>query len=143
VISADSLLEPEGRLDRRTLWPRLSESKVLDKLDAYIADGYRRGADLATAAERDAYATEWAYWRAFDNVHQRVLVNPSTIGLGGQGNAAWLLTQIQDIERQALRAFEAAEAILVGVVADPTPVTRQSACVPTLFGLTENVAPPA
>jgi hypothetical protein len=140
VVASDSLLEPDGRFDRRVLWPRLSETKVLDKIDAYLAEGYRRGADLATAAERDAYATEWAYWRGFDNVHQRVLVNPSTIGLGGQGNASWLLTQIQDIERQAIRARDAAEAILVGTVADPTPVTRQSACVPTIFGLTADVS---
>lgn len=103
-------------------------------LEAFLLDGYTRGAVIDVDADLDSFAESWAYWRAFDDVHTRMLVNPSTYALQGQGSAAWLLTQIQDVEKKAIEARDAAGLILDAYIIEEiveAPITRDSACVPT------------
>lgn len=120
------------------MFPRASEQTVLDKLDTYLRDAYARSENVITDSDdRDLFARHWANARALSEVHKRVLINPSSVALGDQGSGSWLLTQIQDIERIALEERALADALLltyeeVDVVAE-APITRSSACVPTVF----------
>jgi hypothetical protein len=137
MLSADAFLTPEGRLDQRVLWPRLSSNAVYDLLQGFITDAYHQAGmdEIAPGAERDAIAAQWVYYRAYDNVHDRLLINPSSVGLGDQGTAGWLLTQIQDVETKALQALESFTLMLGGALGGGdvalTPVTRESAFVAT------------
>jgi hypothetical protein len=135
-LTLESFKKPLGRLDRRVLWPRVSEVEVDTMIEAFITDAQARGGAVIDDGDPDldTFIENWVYWRAFDDVHLRMLVNPSSYSLGGQGGASWLLTQIQDVERLALEARDAANAVLavwlVDVV-DEAPIARESACVKT------------
>lgn len=140
ALDIQRLKLPQGRLDPKVLWPRLSEDASDELLAGYLADGVVQAtaAPISAGPDRDAAAIEWAYWRAFDEVHKRLLINPSSISLGGgEGSANWLLTQIQDVEAQALAARDAFYAIVERVLSVEVVghVTRSSACVPTSFTL--------
>lgn len=135
-LTIESFKKGKGRLDRRVLWPRQTETEVDTLIGAFLEDAVARGSAVIDEGDPDldAFIENWVYWRAFDDVHLRMLVNPSSYSLGGQGGASWLLTQIQDVEKQALEAREVATGILevwLVEIIDEAPITRESACVKT------------
>lgn len=128
ALSASDLLTPEGALEAAVLWPDLSEAKVNERLEVYLRQGTEQGADLSEATDRDEYTRQWSYYRAYDEVYQRRLMQPSSVEDRDEGSASWLLTQIEWIGQRRDEAKAAADAILTdaGIEEDEEYGTIQS-----------------
>lgn len=133
------LLDPVGELEPTVLWKGATLAQVKKRLQGYLDDGYGK-ADvqaLEAAADQDAAAVQWAYYRAYAAVYRQMVRRPSTIDVTNEGSSGTLLTQITlmgQLADQALAAYEAiiAEATapeIVEVRADP----RGSVTVPLRF----------
>jgi hypothetical protein len=99
ALAADALLTPEGRVNAALFYPDDVESQVITRLGVYLAAGY----DVATAitpaldeATADKLASTYAYWRAWDDVAQRLVLGASSATLEGEGTITRLGSQISE-----------------------------------------------
>lgn len=99
--AADTLI-PKGRLNPAALWPGVDGNVVRENLEQYLAEGYSKTAD-------DEAARTWAYYRAYQEVYERLLLTPSTVSINDEGSASYLLTQMEHVGQladAALAEFE-------------------------------------
>lgn len=78
-------------------------SEVNAKLETFLVEGYEEAAGVAVEG-KDGAARLWAYWRAWDEVYQRLLVMPSTVETSDQGSSSYLLTQMEHVGELAAEA---------------------------------------
>lgn len=85
AVLPDDLLQPKGDLDL-ALFTGLTASDVSDALEAYLTDAAGRIAQAGVpAADVDAAARAWAYYRAYTRIGQRLLAMARTATIEGQG----------------------------------------------------------
>jgi hypothetical protein len=112
AVTAASLLSPTGRLDRKVLWPGVSASKVNEYLAAYITDGETEAEAITDETAQDRAVKQWAYYRAFDEVYQRLVSQPASVADADEGSQSYLVTQMQLMKERRDEALAAFEAIL-------------------------------
>lgn len=108
ALEADALLSPTGRLQAAVLWPGVTTATVTAKLEAFLLEA------VGLTDDADAQR-EWAYYRAFDEVYQRMLLMPSSVTFADEGSGSYAVEQmrlVKELRDQALAAYE--ELIVVG-----------------------------
>jgi hypothetical protein len=110
ALHANDLLEPKGELNHSALWPKKSLSAVSGDLEEYLTEGYAKAADVADE-ELDEAARQWAYYRAYLNVDQRLNSRPASVQLADEGGASYLGAQLTYWGEKAAQALEKFEAL--------------------------------
>lgn len=110
MLTANALLTPKGRLNAQALWPSAGLDEVQGFIAEYLAEGYVKAAGVS---EPDEAARQWAYYRAWDEAYQRMLLLPSTVSTSDEGSSSYLLTQMEHVGELAAEALAAFNAILV------------------------------
>lgn len=114
AVAAADLLSPNGEIEV-SFFPGEDETAVTGRLTAYISDGNAKAASLS-GAEKDAAVTAWAYHRAYKAIYTKLLRNPSSWSLEGEGSASISGEQIKAFGRLAddyLAVFNAAVVVPV------------------------------
>lgn len=103
AVQPADLLTPTGRLERKVLWPGVSLTKVTEYLTAYLADADQQPAfdEITDVVVADRARKAWAYYRAFDEVYQRLLAQPSTVADSDEGSQSYVFTQITSMGERA------------------------------------------
>lgn len=112
AVTPAALISPTGELDPAILFPGESTSVFTARLTAYLAQGATEAAGLSGAA-LDAAVTNWAYYRAYDAVAQRLAAEPVSQSLSDQGSVTYGGNQARTFRALAdakLAAFTAAVA---------------------------------
>ena len=105
-----------GLFNTKALWPRVTPTQVTAKFTAWLADAETQVSGLA-ADLKDSATRAWVKYRAWDDVYQIRLGNPSSIAVEGRGSSGFTQGQIDAAlaERDAaLAAFEAITPIVEG-----------------------------
>jgi hypothetical protein len=97
LVAAD-LLSPSGEIDGALFYPQLSSGGVSAKLGLYItaAASFADGAGVSDPALVDELSRAWIYYRAWNDVVQRLTLTPATASLGGEVSTSFLQTQINE-----------------------------------------------
>ncbi len=109
AVAGSDLLSPVGRLIPAVHFPGQSTGTVSAKLDEFVADGARRASAVSDATAKDDAVRLWGYYRAFDEVYQRLMVQPASAADSDEGSRSYLQGQIDaaKAERDAmLEEFE-------------------------------------
>lgn len=135
VVPSD-LKTPIGKIDGASMFPGEVTATLDARLEAYIDEGEDEAGPLSewdSQAELDAAVTQWAYYRAFEAVHIRLIANPAMVGIAGEGNTAFTSSQIESFGTLAAE-FKARFAALIAVEANVAVQPIPSGGVPTSFG---------
>lgn len=94
MISPSELLAPAGDL-LSSHFPGELGNTLDERIQGYISEA----AALATsytvdASDLDNFVKAWAYHRAYRAIHARMVNDPSTVVMDGQGQASTLWSQI-------------------------------------------------
>lgn len=128
-LAAADVTEPRGRIPR-ALFPSDDAAGFDARMVAYITEAEARDAVLAldTAAERDAAAERWVYYRAFHSAHSERLATALKRDADGAGSSAFSDAQIRGLAQQADRWLAEYQELTADAVAGPVgrarPVTR-------------------
>ena len=104
AMIATDCLTPSGRLNGAALWPKggrtnpkgYNESEVGETLSAYLQEGYAKAEVVAlAAADQDEPARLWAYYRAYQEAYERLLLMPSSVSVSDQGSSGYTQAQIE------------------------------------------------
>ncbi len=120
AVNPADLLTPLGRLDRKVLWPGTSSLTVTTYLPAYLADAAAEAVEITDTAANDKAQKWWAYYRAYDEVYQRLLSQPASVSDSDEGSQSYLVAQIEmmrDRAGEALTAFN--EIVEAETATDP------------------------
>lgn len=121
-LTADNLLSPDGRLIPKVHFPGQSLTSVKRKLAKFIANA-KTDATAANIPEDTlrAFQAAKAYYRAFDEVYQRLIVVAASVTVD-EGNRSYLRDQIVAVqaERDAALA-EATDLIPSAATVAPLP----------------------
>lgn len=123
ALHAVDLLTPRGRLNGAALWPGVVTDVVEESLEAFLDEGYGLAVGVS---DPDEAARLWAYYRAWDETHQRLLAMPSSVQTSDQGSASYLQVQITEFGRLAAGAkveFDALVAEAAGTVTEWPVIT--------------------
>ncbi|HYC32003.1 MAG TPA: hypothetical protein VEB59_06905 [Gemmatimonadales bacterium] len=132
VQPAALLVENGGWLDRKVIWPDLSERAVLRRIEAYLADADSQTgfSSLETDAVKDRTRTYWGYYRSKAEQVDRLTGDPASVDDKDEASGSYLATQINLVvaERDRWKAlFDAEiEAVTTPAVANPQPIARSS-----------------
>lgn len=96
AVTPDDLKSPTGRIDPAVFFPGEQTVDVDVRLQAYIDEGESEAADIASDVDAfDAAVILWAYYRAFDAVHMRLVGLPSSIDIAEEGSTSYTSSQIE------------------------------------------------
>lgn len=124
-VTAASLLSPTGEIEI-SFFPGENETQVTARLNAYITEGVAKAAALSGAAQ-DAPVTSWAYHRAYKAIYTKLLRNPSSWAVEGEGSASISSAQIREFGKLAddkLAEFNG--AVVVPIDANAPPMASSS-----------------
>jgi hypothetical protein len=110
-VTAAALKTPTGKIDP-AFFPEDRTSAQLDaRLASYIAEGVTLVADL-DASEQDAATTMWAYYRAFEAVHLRMIATPASMSIADEGSVSFSSAQIASFGTMAASYKSSFEAMV-------------------------------
>lgn len=111
AVTPDDLKSPTGRIDPAVFFPGEQTVDVDTRLQAYIDEGESEADDIASDVDAfDAAVILWAYYRAFDAVHMRLVALPSMTSINEEGSTQYLQSQMDTFAARAaefLAAFRA------------------------------------
>ena len=119
ALSPEDLRDPLGLLDAAVLWPGQSLDTVDARLQAYLDEAVTKTAAFTDTTDQVEAQKQWAYFRAYDAVYQRLVSLPSTVAFQDEGSGSYLVTQMQLMKERrddARAAFEELEDALDAVV---------------------------
>lgn len=106
-VTAVQLREPQGPV-APSFFPGESAADLDVRLVAYITDGEAQVDAFAAASgltvgteDRDAAVRNWALYRAYDAVANRLATSPLSVGLSDQGDRRYDKEQISILRRRA------------------------------------------
>jgi hypothetical protein len=133
MLTPGDLRSPTGDLGD-SLFPGESPSKLEERLQGYLTEGYAKAAALAyTGEDADDVARAWAYYRAYHAVYVRMLNEPSTVQIEGQGQKSSLWPQIEAMGKLADAAKATYEDLLPEVTSTTVSGIPETTSVPTQF----------
>jgi hypothetical protein len=103
TATALDLLQPTGRLVA-SYFPDDDTQTLTDRLTTYLTEGY--GDDPTN----DAAAIQWAYFRAYSAIAERIALSPASAALPGVGSVGFNSSQpkfFADLAAQARAAYDA------------------------------------
>lgn len=109
AISANDLVVDRGVLEPKLFWPALSRSKALEKLNAFLADAVTRTSSMTAGADKDEAQRQWAYYRAYAEVYNRLSISAESIDVrdeGSRSNSKDMRDRVKLLMDEALAAFE-------------------------------------
>lgn len=93
MVQPADLKSPAGKIDD-SMFPGEATATLDVRLQTYITEGVAEvGSELA-GAELDAAVTLWAYYRAFEAVHLRMISTPASVNIAEEGSASFTGAQI-------------------------------------------------
>lgn len=112
AVTAADLIDPTGRI-LPSLFPGDDSTALTARVNGYLDQALSQSgvSDLATA-EQDAAVTQWAYWRAFDAVCNRLNADAARVDFDGQGGRQMLAEQFRHWAAQRDEARASYDAIL-------------------------------
>lgn len=133
-LAAADLLQPDGRV-ASSFFPDDDATALADRLDTYLTAAYAdpRVVALTTDAEQDAAARQWAYYRAFEAVADRVFGEAASIELSDQGARQRLISQMEYWKGERDAALNTFDALAPTLVVSTTPARQGSVSVPITF----------
>lgn len=123
AVTPADLTAPVGKIDS-AFFPGEAAPELDARLQTYITEGEVRAADLEDDVETfDAAVTLWAYYRAFEAVHFRLIATPSLVGIVGEANMQYTGPQITAFATRAEEFKSQFDAMLdvSTTVAPPIP----------------------
>src|SRR5215208_1439014 len=97
MLPPSELLSPKGRLNAGALWPGVDLNEVVGFVGEYLTEGYVKASEISDADAMDEAARQWAYYRAYQEVYERLLLLPSTVSSSEEGSSSYLLTQMEHV----------------------------------------------
>ena len=82
-LPADALIVPEGEIDP-AWFPHEPGPDFRARLKGYLNEGYSQAAQLP-AAEQDAAARAYAYFRTYDALCKHLALSPASVTFGSEG----------------------------------------------------------
>lgn len=132
-LAAADLLQPTGRV-ASSFFPDEDAVALALRLDAYLAEAYADPRVTALESEdQDAPARQWAYYRAFEAVGDRLNLEAATVSLDDQGARTRLSDQIKYWERQRDAALASFLSLAPELVISTSPARQGSTSVPISF----------
>lgn len=126
MITSLDLRAPAGEIEEE-FFPEEDSFAVVDRLSAYLAEGYLKAAALAVGAVQDSAAAAWAYHRAYRAIYTRLSAAPSSVTNSDQGSASYTGAQIKsfaDLAAEKLSSFNG--QVSVAVVPPPPALASGS-----------------
>lgn len=128
-VATTDFTKAGGLLNTKALWPGLSPTKVTEKFTAWLDDAAAQPGIVAQTAgdQQDLATRQWTLYRAWDDVYQVRLGNPSSVSVDQEGSSGYTQGQIdaaREERDQALLRYEA--AIEVTATVELVPVNRFS-----------------
>lgn len=109
AVAPADLKSPIGKIDS-AFFPGEATAELDARLQQYINEAIARiDGDLA-GTELDDATKLWAYYRAFEAVHLRMIATPASVSIQGEGSVAYTAAQIASFGTAAsdyLSAFNA------------------------------------
>jgi hypothetical protein len=125
AITVGEFISPVGMIDRKIMFPDDTGDEFDARMDAYLQDATARGAGNVLAERA------WFYYRAFMDVHLRLVSIPHSASLDEGGSYTYLITQIQLMKDRAEAFKKEFDGLLV--VVTKTPVYYGSTSMNTTF----------
>lgn len=122
MLIAAALIDPSGRI-LPALFPGEDAATVEERVQGYLDTAYAL-ASVSAAADPDAAAKAYTYWRAFDAVCMRMMREAARLGLAEQGERTVLDSQLKfwQGERDRARAdFEVLSRAVPDEGEEPNP----------------------
>lgn len=115
-VTAEQLLKPQGDIDAALLFPEDTPQVVRDQINSWLAKGYSHPA-LTGAVEADANRAveNFAYAKAYSDVHTRMSASPIRAGVSGEADQAFEVAQIREFAAKAAAHLDAFNAILAEI----------------------------
>lgn len=113
AVQTSALLSPSGRLVGEIHFPGKSAAQVEEKLAGFLTDATARAGEITDDDASDRFVTAWAYYRAFDEVYQRLALMPASVADSDEGSSSYLVTQIEMVRDLRDEMKDEADAILV------------------------------
>ncbi|MEO7102868.1 MAG: hypothetical protein ABI119_05980 [Gemmatimonadaceae bacterium] len=130
LVAAD-LASPAGEVETTLFYPGTLDAAVTARLNAYLTQGYALGTALTDTVAQDDLARNYAYYRAWSDVVNRITLQPASTSLAGEVSISRLQSQINTwiVARDAWR--QAYLALLPDSSTVATPGVSQS--IATLY----------
>lgn len=133
MITPGDLRSPTGDLGD-SLFPGESSGKLDERLQGYIDEGAAKAAAASVIGEDASdLAKAWAYYRAYHAVYVRMLNDPSSVEMAGQGSKSSLWSQIEAMGKLADAAKATYEDLLPEVAPSSVVGMQGTDSVPTQF----------
>ena len=127
-LTATDLLSPDGRLIPKVHFPGQSLTSVKKKLNKFLELAKVEGEDTE---DPPAFQRARAYYRAFDEVYQRLIVVAADISVD-EGRRAYLNTQLDAVRAERDAAGAEADEML-DVVDDVVAAGPETQSIPIRF----------
>lgn len=101
AVTVESLRAPRGEVEP-WMFPQDRTPQALDaRLQAYLDDAAAKlqGAEVANE-DRDEVVRNYVFYRVFDAVYKRLVIDPSKADLSDQGGQQWIKEQLSALAEQ-------------------------------------------
>lgn len=101
AVTVESLRAPRGEVES-WMFPQDRTPQALDaRLTAYIQDATVKleGAEIAEG-DKDEVTRNYVYYRVYDAVYKRLLIDPAKADLSDQGGQQWIKEQLSALAQQ-------------------------------------------